>query len=289
MSSMLLSEASNCSLDYQNEKEEEINRKSFLREVEDGNIQNLIDRALGISGDLEDKDDEDATDTIGDVEKEKDDDCSFNSTNRTVDSLILARQRLPNLLRHTSPNGEYGLIPTVIVALDSVHSPPERGNGDDIDDYIERLQPLSNAQPCVKDLATTIQREVDSSNYSMFEWTRNNRSPSQGTRRLYDTWMKAQTRECPPQLVRVETDESFRNERGLNDDYDKDRDDDEYDDDECDDDDDDSYISCESNVLLGEDKDWDLDPFDDEIDSIVVNKRRMAKHQIHTINQDYKD
>jgi hypothetical protein len=78
---------------------------------------------------------------------------------------------------------------------------------------------------------------------------------------------RANYRDAPPELVRIDTDELLSNheEEDL-------------------DEDDASYCSYESDVwreALDEDEhdDDDFDPFDDEIDSIAVNQRRLAKNK----------
>jgi hypothetical protein len=244
-------------------------------------FQSLIDRALDIAIDSKRKDN-DATDDLStswELYDEKPDDCSFSTTgscydDRTVDSLILTRQRLPNLYRHSSPNVTNVIISSGVVTLE-IGQPPLEEDDDKDDD--ERLEPLSNSQP-VEELVTK-RRLAVSSNNSLMLWTRNDISPCQGIESVrvdtagVATLMKAQAEACLPKLVRVETDESLRYERGLDDDEDED----------------DSFASYGSDVLLGEEMDSDWDPFDDEIDSIAVNKLRMAKNQIHAVDQGHEN
>jgi hypothetical protein len=287
MNSMFQTEEVNSSL--HEDEDEDTNHSSFLQEVEDWNIRNLIDRALLIAVDLEHEDD-DATDdtlTFWDVEETKDDECSFSSNSRcedlTVDSLILTRQRLPDLSRHACLNGETCIIPSVIIPLESgrptspkdqemfLHCTTLEDHGDvvddddDDDDDDERLVPLSSAESC-EDLAT--RRRAINPSYNM-------NHISQCAFRGGD----AAARECIPELVRVETDESLQCER----DFDDDDDDDEHHYIDGDGNDDGSCVPDESDGLLGDLDDWD--PFDDEIDSIAVYKRRMEKQQIYTIDQ----
>jgi hypothetical protein len=80
---------------------------------------------------------------------------------------------------------------------------------------------------------------------------------------------RANHRDAPPELVRIDTDELLSNHE----------DEDDLDEDDA------SYCSYESDVwreALDEDEhddDDDFDPFDDEIDSIAVNQRRLAKNK----------
>lgn len=305
MSSASLTEAnSSYTSDYDDDADDDaeldvLDEEAAAASSEQQHIRSLIDLALTISledynyNDEEEDDDYESLLLLG----EEDDSASLASyDDRTVDSLILTRQRLPSHRQDddafASSGKDDGKIPrmdlqslqqeedNLVRFLEQAQqqqqkedSPPENDSKTDAPPPPSLSLPLLpkyelDSTPPSRFGRRTIVKPTD----SMEKLARPQIPAFQHRQRIKnDVLVEKRAREAPlPELVRVDTDELLQYKQDLlEEDFD---------------DDDSSFCSLESALLrrieLGEDGcSSDFEPFDDEIDSIVVNKQRLAKHE----------
>lgn len=305
-SSLSLTEANTSFSDDDDEEEDsEKDDSSLLPEQDDyRDIHRLIERALDIARhDLgpRHRDDDDDVDSL--IDRTTDGDYSLDGydddDDRTVDSLVLTRRRFAKnregAAEAAAEAKKDAIVPEVPPREESLvqdrdcrprkeasrRTPPPPRSDDE-----ERETPKVSSSS-----SSSSERLVEPTDNSP-ELPRGRRGPRvvpPPSGRDRDVSLEEKTPACDrlPELAWVDTDELLRYEADLED---FDDEDDDFDRDDVDDVD--GYVAHEGDVVvLPPDPDWDsdYDPFDDEIDSIVVNKQRLAKNQNFPPNNDDED
>ncbi|KAG7346400.1 hypothetical protein IV203_005468 [Nitzschia inconspicua] len=242
-------------------------------DVDDGavdmNILCLIDRALNVAFETDDDDDDSLLEedflleegSLGSYE-----DC-------TVDSLILTRQRMANLCHLFSKEYNSCARNTVLtVTMKSLKEDEHRLVSIVGKARLQQDPPPHRTPEEARYDSTKRARRMMKPTNSM-ELTRKRVPPSRFADRIEGSRSENQARgeSSLPALVRLDTDEMLPCEDDLSDDG--------------------SLCSYRNDLLQdcdGNDDPDDFDPFfdDDEIDSIVVNKRRLVKRKEDGDNDD---
>ncbi|KAG7364972.1 hypothetical protein IV203_038175 [Nitzschia inconspicua] len=232
------------------------------------NIHRLIDRALNVAFETDDDDDSLLED---DFLLEEGSLGSYEDF--TVDSLILTRQRMANLCHLCSNEYNSFARNTVLtVTMKSLKEDEHRLVSIVGKARLQQEPPPHRTPEEARYDSTKRARRMMKPNNSM-ELTRKRVPPSRFADRIEGSRSENQPRgeSSLPALVRLDTDEMLPCEDDLSDDG--------------------SLCSYRNDLLQdfdGNDDPDDFDPFfdDDEIDSIVVNKRRLVKRKEDGDNDD---